>query len=389
MLSTKKLTGKSIYVWIYVLYMISDCITINKALSNVRFINYFFKVAAISLALIFIYKFFLSKRPLRELLIFIFGLILLLLNSAKTSDLSFLTMFIILFSSYYITDREFLKLFIDTHLLEFIFCFATWIIFMIMGQDSFFYGSIPSELAEHKIAFGYVHPNQVAIRLGWTLIAVIIYKGVGLTSPKKWFYIFMSLILYFITKSATAIFTLLFIIMYNLKDKKSFEYIIANLSRHIYWILSLIVLSLIQNYNGLGPSFLQNLSLSINDFSSQRIAMGSEAIKQNGYTFFGQKLQSMATGFMSKNGHWYKTYTIDTPYIFFVISIGILCLITYCIVLYILCKKYKTVFHICVMIFALYSTSELTTIYLSSCFLIFYFRNVIFKDLTSNLWNNG
>lgn len=394
-INLQKITGRNVFIYSYVMIMIADTLAATRLFSGmslVTAVGYILKFTAIALSLLYLSAFFLHKRPVRELCIVTLGVLLLLYTSICISDMSFLTMAILIFDSYCVSDEDFLNLYIDTHVCQVIFWIITWGIGIALGKEGIYYGVYSYQLQEQRMTFGCSSPNQFAIRLGWLLIAIIIYKKYSINSLKFYLIILVGTFFFLTTKVDSFYGFYTFVILYILINKfKTLRIVVKNISTHIYLVLSLASYMIFQAYNGYGPTYLQNISENINKFFTQRIAMSAVAIKRSGLTFLGHKLVDMNVPLLSKGLVYMSGYTIDMLYAAFFAKIGIFYLIVFIVCFYMLSKRYNTLFSICIITFAIYSLIEATTISITTSFVVFYFRNLIFRDKLENskLWSNS
>lgn len=377
----EKLSYNTWYKIIFWLSVIEVSFQNSALTTNWNFLGSIIKIVIILMEAIYLVNKLQDQVYTETFIKILILLILAIYTGIQIKTYGYLNLILLLICSQKITDGEFINMFFKCFLFELLFCIFTWPLGILLGKEGIIYGELAYEIAEHRIAWGTIHPNIVAGIVSWLLITYVViqYKKQNNLWPKLIWSVIIAIIFQLTTQSATFYYFYIFILGIFCLKKQFLNKVFVKVGKNIFWILGLFTYIVVKAYSGWGPSILQKISQILNILSTQRISMSSLALITNGITLFGQK-----TSFSNVLYNWntmynYQGFTIDMFYTYLGVSAGLIYFVLVSYGLFKLCRNKGSLFSLCVIIYSLYSLANVNLIFCTSTFVIFYMRDLIFK----------
>lgn len=228
---------------------------------------------------------------------------------------------------------------------------------------------------ERRIAFGFTHPNIFSIKFGWGIIMYLWLNWECMTK-RKWILLYaLSLIFYIATKSDSWLIIFGILMLSVCRKIKFITRFVSAFSYVSFPILGLMNIYVATRYLVNGK--LTNYSIILDIFFNRRISMGYLAIKENGITLFGQKIEM--------NHNWdrifnYNGYTIDSTYVYLFACLGIVYFILISMGFFQLRKYNSYKAALVILSFSLFSLIEVHGIYLTNSFALLLLKTVFFRE---------
>lgn len=344
----------------------------SELFSDLMWFSDFIKYLILLISILILFLQCIERKVLIGSGLIIFGIITVLAYTCvQTRNYSFLLICLFLITGRATTIENFLKRSLDILIL-----FGGGHIFLWLINYFIPFGmTVYTNEAEKRIAFGFSHPNICAIKFGWGILMYLWLNWDKMTK-KKWIFLYvLSAVFYMATKSDSWLIVFAILIIAEFKKIKIVRKIVAGFAYITFPLFG--VLNIWMGINFLSKGYLSSLFATLDYVFNRRVSMAYLAIKENGMTWLGQKIEMIHEWDSVFN---YNGYTIDSAYIYFYVCIGVVYLILISIGFFMLRKYHDYRVTLIILAFSLYSLIEIHSIYLTNSFALLLLKAVIFKE---------
>lgn len=353
------------------LFFVADFFQQFVLTSSYKAVFSFFKYAGAFVSILY----WLSYRRIKIKTIFIEAVLgcLLLYTSVVSHNFSYFIIFCMVIISKKYTIEEYVKFTTKCIVIEIGIAFCLWITSAVIDIGIPFY----YDIAEKRISFGLGHPNLLAMKIIWVTFAYLLFSNRQNVKIRIAEALIIQVLFFYLTDSATFVFGVLTTILFSFKHNRIVASCINNVAKWIFPLTAGFIYMVAYYHNYGTNTFLVQLSSIVDYLSNFRISMAALAIRQNGLTLLGN-----VVNYEHKWEEVYRfgNFTIDTLYVYFFVSIGILYLLAVSLLFWKL-SSYKNVdISLSIILFALSGLAELSVIYITTCFVMIYLKLIVFGD---------
>lgn len=303
---------------------------------------------------VFLFKIIHMQFSLKQFLIFIYFGILIFFTSLSIKQYDILISFIAICLLMGEETNEYFKymLKLESIILVFHVCLAFVLSFGELGKIIWVQGE--------SIQFngGFIHENVLST---YVFSCMLIYLWINFDKLKlknMLFLILTCIIVYVFTRSRTTLILniLMIILVFIFSSKKrSFEIILKKTLPFLFPTISIAMFYFITHY-------LDNnsLILKLNELLTGRIKLGAYAFSRSGICFLPRYLDYANIGYVEWDFFWrFQTFTFDNLFSYMFIQLGVIWIITVSILIIQIIKKTNYKFHIYILLWILYSVTEI------------------------------
>ena len=270
-----------------------------------------------------------SKRTKKSLFFFCCFLIISIFFTTNTRTI--IRYLLLILGAYKIDIRKTLSFFLKTELA--LFC---GIIILSL------FGIIPNELyyrsGEIRYSLGFGWPTYPALIL-FTLTCLYLYlRDKKINNYEFIILLVVNICMYFATNTRfeliSSILVIAMAIFYKYNNKIIINNYIVNIAKYALPFFTIVSVILANNYNPNNSTYNK-----INDLTSNRVSLMSNAIKEHGITVFGQNIDWIGQSEKMQNKN-VVAYVVDNGYINIILNYGLIFLIILEYCYYLLIKNY-------------------------------------------------
>lgn len=209
-----------------------------------------------------------------------------------------------------------------------------------------------------RYLLGFISPNTSGILALWWVIGKIYLSNYNI--KKVCLYTLMLFILYKFNGCRSMLYSIIIVFVLSICiNKKIFYRTIKFLSKNIIVIMTVIILISVNFYNR-GNEEVKKLD----EVLSHRIFFSAQAINENGFTLFGQKVEKNIV----KIGNYVGYIVMDVTYIALCYRYGIIYIIFLILLSRYITRKYSEKEYALIIVYAVFATLELYSLNFIICF---------------------
>lgn len=296
---------------------------------------------------------------------------LILATSLLTWNFSFFLVCIILVLADNLKMDDFVRINLSITVCFAILNIGGWLLNLVvnLGFPVFYH------VAEHRISFLYSHPNICSIKLAWGIIMYTWLKWDTLNKRRWLTCLILSILLYATTKSDACMVLIFYLFMILFRKIDIAQKAVIFFSKICFPLFALF--SIVVSTWYVGSGILNDFSRAADQFFNRRLSMCYLAIRDNGISLIGQKVNYQHTWDSLFN---YGNYTLDNLYVYMYVCIGVVYLFIIAIGFWKVgnYKNYKAA--LIVITFSLWAMIELHCLYLTNCFALLLLKGPVYKE---------
>jgi hypothetical protein len=247
---------------------------------------------------------------------------------------------------------------------------------LVYGLDHIFNSSLVMEKVfyrgqEIRYTLYFVHPNTVGLFTLWIIMELFFLHYDSLNLRIILIVSGIVFIVYYFCKSRTLITCYAFAILMIMLSKFNSPFtdkLLAQLSKYIYAICSVVSILFAIIYNSLLNSPFGFLFSSLNKLLSERLFAGSLAYQTFGLTLLGRSINFDKLQFV-----------VDNAYVKIAVETGIIYLVIFSVAFYLVSKSLNKKYQIFIIVYVIYGISESIIINAFLCFPLLLLSLVLFS----------
>ncbi len=209
----------------------------------------------------------------------------------------------------------------------------------------------------YRVNLGFVHPNSFGA-FCFVMISMNLWINYEVLNRKKYlFSIFIAVVCFFLSQSRTAFFlSIICIILVMLSKRNALLIKCVNLAAKILFPLSALFVYVLVRLYEKGSE----IAILFDNFLTGRINLGAFALNRVGFTYLGRFIDFYGRLASYQADYTLNTFTFDCIYTFMFCSMGLIYVVIFSLLFYLLAKRKNVLINIYLILWILYGITEVT-----------------------------